>query len=122
MVRAEMEVSFGGGRLGAGAGGPLKGQCFFLGPAVMTDEVYTFLPLFKSHLFDSVLAERRPHMLFLCVRTVCLCNTNLGKMDGAAVTPAAQVLRWSVGQKYGNAFGVPLSPNSSMDKNRTKVW
>lgn len=88
------------GRLGAGAGAPLKGHCFFLGPAVMTDEVYTFLSLFKSHLFDRVGAEQRPHMLFLCIRTVCLYNRNLEKIFGIAVLTRAQVLPCSEGKKY----------------------
>lgn len=81
----------------------------------MTDEVYTFLSLFKSHLFDNVLAERRPHMLFLCIRTVCLCNRNLEKIDGIAVMTRAQVLPCSVGQKYGNTHGVPLCANNSKE-------
>lgn len=84
------------GRLGAGAGAPLKGQCFFLGLAVMTDEVYTFLSLFKSHLFDSFGTEQRPHMLFLCIRTACLYNRNLEKTLGIALA-RAQVLPCSEG-------------------------
>lgn len=95
------------GRLGAGAGAPLKGQCFFLGPAVMTDEVYTFLSLFKSHLFDRVGAEQRPHMLFLCIRTVCLYNRNLDKSVGIAALTRAQVLHRS-GQKYCDTQGVTV--------------
>lgn len=75
----------------------------------MTDEVYTFLSLFKSHLFDSILAEQRPHMLFLCIRTVFLCNRNLGKIDGIQVLPC------SVEQKYGNSHGISLCTNNSKE-------
>lgn len=81
----------------------------------MTDEVYTFLSLCKSHLFDSILAERRPHMLCLCIRTVCLWSRNPEKIDGIAVTTRAQVLSLSLGQKYGNTRGVPQRTNNSKE-------
>jgi len=85
----------------------------------MTDEVYTFLSLFKSHLFDSVVAERRPHMLFLCIRTVCVYNRNLEKVDGIGVMTTAQVLPFSVGQKYSDTRRAPLCTNSSTGRKAT---
>lgn len=74
----------------------------------MTDEVYTFLSLFKSHLFDSVGAEQRPHMLFLCTRTVCLCNRSLEKIVGIAALIRAQVLPCSEGQKFSDTQDITV--------------
>lgn len=74
----------------------------------MTDEVYTFLSLFKSHLFDSIGAEQRPHMLFLCIRTVCLYNRNLEGIVGIAALTRAQVLPCSEGQKDGDTQDITV--------------
>ncbi|RLW05785.1 hypothetical protein DV515_00004828 [Chloebia gouldiae] len=43
-----------------------------------------------SHLLDSVGSEQRPHMLFLCIRTVHLYNRNLNKSVGIAALTRAQ--------------------------------
>lgn len=81
----------------------------------MTDEVYTFLSLFRSHLFDSVSAERRPHVPFVCVKAVSVqwksrkdwwdsshyCSTGIALLGGT---------------KYGDAFGASLSPNRREEK------
>lgn len=58
-------------------------------------------------------------MLFLCIRTVCLCNRNLEEIDGVTVTTRAQVLPCSVGQKYGNTRGVRLCTNNSKEDKAT---
>lgn len=79
----------------------------------MTDEVYTFFSLFKSHLCDRVLAEWRPHMLFLCIRTMCLYNRDVEQIDGVAVTSRTQVLPCLAGQEYGKA---------KMEQNGIRIW